>query len=346
MASPALVSGPSVPDTCSTTGTGNQTSSAEAASFGHSSLQSSNAPPARVAAVRAELSASPLKSSTPRSASVSAALTKGGASSDLLSIVSKARREGTETLYDFRWKKWLSWCTAQNIPPTNPTSMQLANFLAHCSSVLNLSASSVRGYRSAICTTIKQLGGPAFEADFLLREVARGASLKEARNPRRVPLWDLFLVLDFIRKQPFEPLGTIPFDLLTLKTTFLLLLATGRRRSEIHGLSGMPQDLAFHRDGSITLRFLPEFLAKNQDPKVPSPSLRVRPLSDILAQDDEDRHLCPVRCLKYYWDRSRHRRSSQRRLLISLNENYKKDIAAGTISCWVSQVIRRAYSQP
>ncbi|XP_076451683.1 uncharacterized protein LOC143287522 [Babylonia areolata] len=222
--------------------------------------------------------------------------------------------------------------------------MQLANFLAHCSSVLNLSASSVRGYRSAICTTIKQLGGPAFEADFLLREVARGASLKEARNPRRVPLWDLFLVLDFIRKQPFEPLGTIPFDLLTLKTTFLLLLATGRRRSEIHGLSGMPQDLAFHRDGSITLHFLPEFLAKNQDPEVPSPSLRVRPLSDILTQDDEDRHLCPVRCLKYYWDRSRHRRSCQRRLLISLNENYKKDIAAGTISRWVSQIIRTAYS--
>ncbi|XP_076466028.1 uncharacterized protein LOC143297513 [Babylonia areolata] len=162
-------------------------------------------PPARVAAVRSELSASPLKSSTPRSASVSAALTKGGASSDLLSIVSKARREGTETLYDFRWKKWLRWCAAQNIPPTNPTSMQLANFLADCSSVLNLSASSVRGYRSAICTTIKQLGGPAFEADFLLREVARGASLKEAWNPRRVPLWDLFLVLDFIRKQPFQP---------------------------------------------------------------------------------------------------------------------------------------------
>ena len=48
-------------------------------------------------------------------------------------------------------------------------------------------------------------------------------------------------------------------------------LASGRHCSEVHALSGLPSDVAFEPDGSVSLRFLPEFLAKNQIPGEPSP---------------------------------------------------------------------------
>ena len=131
-----------------------------------------------------------------------------------------------ENLYDFRWRKWLEWCKEHNVPHIKLSSLQLANFLAYLHAQAGLSASSVRGYRSAIRTPILQLGGPSFESDPLLRDTVRGAALRSARRPRRVPQWELLLVLDCLRSPPFEPLSGIAFDLLTLKTTFLLALAS------------------------------------------------------------------------------------------------------------------------
>ena len=55
--------------------------------------------------------------------------------------------------------------------------------------------------------------------------------------------------------------------------------------------------------------------------------------------------LCPSRCLRHYWERTRPRRAAQRRLLISINPNNRKDISAGSISRWLSQTVRSAYAQ-
>ena len=71
-----------------------------------------------------------------------------------------------------------------------------------------------------------------------------------------------------------------------------------RRSSEVHALSGAPNDITFESDGSVSLRFLPEFLSKNQVPGNLSPIIPLRPLTSILAPDDPDRALCPVRALR------------------------------------------------
>ena len=112
----------------------------------------------------------------------------------------------------------------------------------------------------------------------------------------------------------------------------------------MHGLSGLPQDIAFEPDGSISLRFLPDFLAKNQVPGDPSPCLSIRPLTAILAPDDPDRKLCPVRALRRYIRFARAIRGpTQRRLFISINSDYNKDISRSTISRWLCSVVKMAY---
>ena len=83
----------------------------------------------------------------------------------------------------------------------------------------------------------------------LIRDVIRGIGARDARTPRRVPSWDLFVVLNALRKPPFEPLASLPLRLLTLKTVFFVCvsLALGRRSSEIHSISGLPHDIAKER---------------------------------------------------------------------------------------------------
>ena len=285
----------------------------------------------------------PGKVVTSRLASVRQNLRTLGASRHVLDLVSKSHRSGTNAVYSSHWKRWLIWCSANDSSPSDPSEVDLANFLAHLSEENKLSPSSLRVYRAAICTTLRQLGAPSFSDSSLLKDVIRGASLAKAQAPRRLPSWDLFLVLSSLKESPFEPLYSSDLKALTLKTVFLIALASGRRASEICHLSGLCQDIAREQDGSFSLRFLPEFLAKNQSPCDPSPVIRIRPLTGFLCSDDSDRKLCPVRSLKRYVRFTRAIRKNQRKLFISHNPFYSKDITSASISRWLRYTIKQAY---
>jgi hypothetical protein len=188
------------------------------------------------------------------------------------------------------------------------------------------------------------LQGPDFSSDRLVAGVLKGAAQAEARQPRRLPLWDLSVVLEFLRQNPFEPLSSASLENLTLKTVFLVMLASGRRASEVCAFSGAEADVAFEADGSMSLSFLPEFQAKNQRPGDRSPFVIIRSLVDLVSPEEPDFLNCPVRSLRYYRRRTRRLRSKgQRKLFISLNLDYAKDISARTISRWASSLIAKAY---
>jgi hypothetical protein len=94
----------------------------------------------------------------------------------------------------------------------------------------------------------------------------------------------------------------------------------------------------------MSLSFLPEFRAKGQRPGDRSPSIIIRSLAGIVSPDEPDFLNCPVRALKFYRRRTRRVRSiRQRKLFISMNLSYKKDISVRTLSRWASSLIRNAY---
>lgn len=169
---------------------------------------------------------------------------------------------------------------------------------------------------------------------------------RQASRPRRMPAWDLFLVLQYLRSDVFSPLRETSLLMLTLKTAFLVSLATAHRSSEIHALSGMPADICFERDGSVSLRYLPEFLAKTQRSCDHSPATILRPLDSIVSRDEPELDLCPVRALREYLRRTQPIRDPAcRRLFISVNPNFPSDIRKGTVARWLSSVIAKAYKQ-
>ena len=281
-------------------------------------------------------------------AAVRSSLRSLGVSNAAIGFVRDSHRAGTRQVYQAKWANWLRWCEDQRVDPLRPHVVQLANFLARLGEQ-GLTASTLKGYRSAIQTTLKQLGGRvrrSSDRPALVSDVLKGVAVRDARSPRRLPLWDLFLVLESLREAPFEPLAQAPKSLLTLKTVFLVTLACARRSSEVHGLSGLPADIAFESDGSVSLRFLPDFRAKNQRDSEFSPEISIPSLSAVLARDDADRLLCPVRALRFYLSITKSTRApGQRRLFLSFNTNYKRDIKVSTISRWLARVVKMAYER-
>ena len=261
----------------------------------------------------------------------------------MIELVGLAHRSGTQSVYSSHWERWLSWCEEEGIDPFNPSSVDLSNFLAALSSQGKASA-TIRVYRAAICTTLRQVGGPLFQDDVLIRDTLKGYAEEESRSPRKLPGWDLDLVLSFLKSSNFEPLTGIDLKSLTLKTTFLLALASSRRVSEINHLSGLPKDVALDSEGAFCLQFLPEFVAKNQRPGSHSPSIYIPPLVVEGSDSSADRSLCPVRVLKRYRQATRSLRGKRRKFLLSYNTSYLKDISVATISRWIREVIKEAYA--
>ena len=129
-----------------------------------------------------------------------------------------------------------------------------------------------------------------------------------------------------------------------MKTVFLVALASARRVSGIHAISGLSKDIEFAKnDGSMTLSFLPEFRAKNQAADSDRQSFQIKSLCQIVKSSEPDALLCPVRALKTYLKRTSPFRGSKRRLFISMNPGHDKDICKNTVTRWLKKVILEAY---
>ena len=92
----------------------------------------------------------------------------------------------------------------------------------------------------------------------------------ELQRPRVTPVfpqWDLGIVLEALSKPPCEPLREASFKHMTLKTVFLLAIASAGRRSELQVLRVDQYYIQFKPKGAgVTLNFSPEFMRKNQKP--------------------------------------------------------------------------------
>ena len=138
----------------------------------------------------------------------------------------------------------------------------------------------------------------------------------------------------------------------TLKTVFLITLATGRRRSEIHSICH--SGISFTEvDGNLTysLPVHADFLAKNQlasKGQDITKGIYITSLRKFLGPDlwdSEDRFLCPVRALKYYLTHTKQFRRKRLLLFIPYSLNIDRELCSSTISGYIVQAIHMAYSE-
>ena len=134
---------------------------------------------------------------------------------------------------------------------------------------------------------------------------------------------------------------------LTLKTAFLLALASGKCCSEIHAwVANKVSNLGQWE--KVALFPSSDFIAKKHLAREGSQSaspVTIPALTTIVDRQFKDRTLCPVRALRYYLDRTKELRGSRSLLFISFKKGHTSDIRPATLSSWLKQTILLCYKQ-
>ena len=133
--------------------------------------------------------------------------------------VCAAKRASTQSLYNYHWNAWMDWCL----------KWEMADFLIFLFEEKKLAPVSVKGYRSAISSTLKHLSSVDYSSDPVLSDIIKSMELEKPVVSKVVCHWDLSFVLDCLKESPFEPMSSCSLKCLTQKTVFLIALASGRR---------------------------------------------------------------------------------------------------------------------
>ena len=246
---------------------------------------------------------------------VKVSLRAAGLSEDATALAAKSRRESTRRTYDSRLLHFTKWCKERALDPHSASITAIGDFLLHLFNS-GLQISTVKGYRSAIGAIHTGFqDGSTVSPSTPPSHLIRGMFLERPPTRKLVPSWDLGSVLSSLSRSPFEPASDSSLHNLTIKTAFLLAVATARRRSELHALTLEPGHIRWEPGG---VRLIPhlQFLTKNQSINFSPPDIFVPSLT-AFSSVAEDKWWCPVRSLKYYIARTQPMRGDVKQLFIT-----------------------------
>ena len=141
------------------------------------------------------------------------------------------------------------------------------NFLNYCLVKKHLAHSTIHLRLFAIALShnslpLQELSQHTWVTDFL-----KGAKCKCPRRKDSLPKWDLHLVLQTLRGDPFEPMLSVRINWLILKNAFLLAITTAKRVGEMQAFSQDKNFLRIDRDANgyasgVYLKLNPFFIPK------------------------------------------------------------------------------------
>ena len=291
----------------------------------------------------------PSTSQPPRLVSRSGQLRDQGFSVEVAERIAAPQRSSTRTIYKSKWALFEKWCRENSVDFSTPSVKQVSDFFMYLYEDLNRRPSTIDGYRTAIVGTLSPTGHLISKSSDLNRLLS-SFHRDHPKSSRNLPKWNLSVVLNELTKAPFEPSKDTDLKHLTLKTAFLLALASGKGKhhSEIHAwVANQLSNLGQWE--KVALFPSSDFIAKNQLAREGSQSVSpvtIPALTTIVdRQFKEDRTLCLVRALRYYLHRTKDLRGSRSLLFISFKKGHTSDIRPATRSSWLKQTILLCYKQ-
>jgi hypothetical protein len=276
-----------------------------------------------------------------------ASLREQGFEEKIVERITAPQANSSIRVYDSRWRLWLEWCESKNIDYFKPSMANIASYLNDLFEK-GLAVQTITGHRSMLASALKFHTSLDISGSRELANLVENFRHERPPKSTLIPKWDLDLVLWTLMDKPFEPIWDekqVPLTFLTWKVTFLLLLAAGCRRGELHSipLKGIsyPKDWAY-----VTLRPDPAFISKTRikTGHVLQP-FKISSLKSVVGKE-KDRKVCPVRALQTYIKRTESLRGDRKLLLISPDPRMTKEICVNTISSWISSLISYVYRQP
>jgi len=283
--------------------------------------------------------------STPRLEAIQQAHQDSGFSEQVARRMARGQKPSTIGVYNGKWKGFSDWCDKRKADPFKATGPVVADFLCYLHQDKHLALSTIEGYKTAIAGTLRAVSGIELGKNSDIGSLLANFARDTPTTVKASPKWDLSVVLKMLTGGPFEPLEDSSLKWLTLKTVFLLALASGRRRGELHAL--LPTVRRKEDWSEVTLDTEVHFVAKTAlaSGGVMAP-LTITALTEFLSGGmEEDVRLCPVRALKAYLERTKDIRQGKKLLFVSYKPNFSKDIARNTVSHWIKKLILYAYKE-
>ena len=278
-------------------------------------------------------------------------LRKLGFSERVVDRIINARAASTNKQYKSKWDYFVSWSTSSGRDPLAASLPLLTEFLVHVFNDRKVSVRTLKNYRSAIAFYWRSnVGYELPDQDPVLSDLFRSFKRERPISTRHIVQWDITVVLEFLKSGRFAQWSALTDKELTLKTVFLLALATGKRRSELHALTQDVEWISQGESRSVVLHPDPAFVSKTQLSSRGLGALRPFSVQAIdsasLSLTEEDKLLCPVRTLLFYLDRVKEFRSpAQKRLIISYQRGLEKDLSSQTISRYIKEAIILAHKE-
>ena len=157
------------------------------------------------------------------------------------------RRPSTNRMYDDRWLRFANWATGKGFDPLGPTAAQIAAFLYGLFDTHGLSPQTIKGYRSCLASVLSRTGKAAAVKAETISDMIMSMELQMLRLTLQC---DHGIVQEALSKPPYEPLREATLKHLTLKTVFLLAMASAGRHSELQALVFDPQYIQFKPKGA------------------------------------------------------------------------------------------------
>lgn len=270
---------------------------------------------------------------------------QAGFPEDVSRHLSRKNRISSARTYQAKWRVFVRWCDGRRLDPVSASVKDVLSFLCYLFDRLSLKPSTIEGYR-AMLNPIFRSRGIDLSSDHLLSDLMTSFRTQRPRVAPSLPEWDLAFVLYCLTREPWEPLQDLNIRRLTLKTFFLLLFASGRRRSDLGAID--VTRTAFRSDGSLVLYpergFLPKTRAATEGEKAFSPIV-IPSLSSLVGSQEQDACLCPVRVVRQYITCSNTYRRGRHRLFLSFQRQRSSNITNQTLSLWVKLLVRAVYAE-
>ena len=158
----------------------------------------------------------------------------GGLSETTYQLISSMRRSGSKSNYNSSWAQWVSWCNEKKVDPFRCDINQVVNYLSFLFDA-GLEYRTIGCHRSATSAYHEYIDGKLFGQHPKVCALLKGVYNKRSPQPRYVFIWDVQIVINYIKSEWRYSEG--PSDrLLTLKLVMLMALTSASRASAIHHL--------------------------------------------------------------------------------------------------------------
>ena len=189
-------------------------------------------------------------------------LQEQGFSVEVAERIAAPQRSSTRTIYKSSGPLFEKWCRENLVDFSTLSVKQVSDFFMYLYQDLNRRPSTIDGYRTAIVDTFGPTGHHISQSSNLMRLLS-SFYRDRPKSSSNLPKWNFSVVLNELTKAPFEPMKDTDLKHLTLKTAFLLALASGMRRSEIHAwVANKVSNLGQWK--KVALFPSSDFIAKNQ----------------------------------------------------------------------------------